>query len=51
VEGMSFTASKYSENSNWPDIQIHFFGLSLTADYGIVIKPSIGISDEVSCLL
>ncbi|KAK2723654.1 hypothetical protein QYM36_002112, partial [Artemia franciscana] len=46
VEGMSFTASKYSENPNWPDIQIHFFGLSLTADYGIVIKPSIGISDE-----
>ena len=35
IDGMAFKASKYSQHSDWPDLQLHFLTYSVSSDHGV----------------
>lgn len=49
IEGMAYINTKYNNKAiDWPDAEIHLAAGSPSSDYGVFLKESNGITDEVN---
>jgi len=47
IDGMAFKTSKYSQHSDWPDLQLHFLAYSVSSDHGIILRKILALNENM----